>query len=400
MNAREIFSRVLGFAHSERTINWEFGYWGGALQRWYGEGLEERAPLPPGTVYGDVIAGPGLQWPETSYDDRLFLDRDVADTFGFDKGFTYLRVNQWICPRFPERVLSETPDTVTMAGGDGITRTMFKDQRSMPFFVDWPVKDERDWDRLVEERLNLGNICQRFLPGFREDIEAARSRDYPLSLLGDPCGFFGCLRYLMGEVALFYAYYDNPVLIRKIAAYLCDFWIGFMEELFRFADFDFGYFFEDMAGKQGMLVSPAIFNEFMAPFYRRIIAFMKAHGVRHFIVDSDGFVEDLIPLLMGVGVTGMLPFEIQAGNDLRRIRARYPRLQMMGGFNKSVLRDGNRSRELDLAAELGRIAELIPLGGYIPFADHFVPPDVSFESFTRYRRGLQRIIETTRVVPS
>ena len=117
MNAREIFLRVLSFAHSERTINWEFGYWGGALRRWYGEGLKENASPPPGTVYGDVIAGPGLQWPETSYDDRLFLDRDVADTFGFDKGFTYLRVNQWICPRFPEKVLSETPDTATVAGG-------------------------------------------------------------------------------------------------------------------------------------------------------------------------------------------------------------------------------------------------------------------------------------------
>ena len=399
MTARETFLRVLDFAPTGRTINWEFGYWGGTIRRWYAEGLEERASLPAGTVYGDVIAGPGLQWPETSYDERLYLDTDVARAFGFDAGFTYLHVNQWLCPRFPEKVLSETEDTVTVAGGDGITRKMFKDQRSMPFFLDWPVKDEKDWDRLVEERLNLGNLSSRLLPGFREDIQAARDRDYPLSLLGDPCGFFGCLRYLMGEVALFYAYYDNPGLVRKIAGYLCDFWIGFMEELFLHTDFDFGYFFEDMAGKQGMLVSPAIFNEFMAPSYRRIIGFMKARGVRHFIVDSDGFVEDLIPLLTSVGVTGMLPFEVQAGNDLRRIRARHPRLQMMGGFNKSVLRDGNAGRDADLDAELARIAALIPLGGYIPFGDHFIPPDVGFESFTKYRRGLAKIIGKTPVAP-
>ena len=373
---------------------------GGTIQRWRSEGLEETTSLPAATVYGDVVAGPGLQWPETSYDDRLFLDRDVARAFGFDKGFTYLHVNQWICPRFEEKVLAETSDTITVAGGDGITRTMFKDQRSMPFFTDWPVKDERDWNRLVEERLNLGNLSARLLPGFPEDVENARGRDYPLSLLGDPCGFFGCLRYLMGEVALFYAYYDNPSLIRKIAGYLCDFWIAFMEELFSHTDFDFGYFFEDMAGKQGMLVSPAIFSEFMAPFYRRIISFMRTHGVQHFIVDSDGFVEELIPLLAGVGVTGMLPFEIQAGNDLRRIRKRFPRFQMMGGFNKAVLRDGNENLDRDLEGEIGRIAELIPFGGYIPFADHFIPPDVSFERFSAYRRRLQRIIEATAVTPA
>ena len=399
MTSREIFLRVLDFQPAPRTVNWEFGYWGGTLQRWYEEGLEKRTGLPQGTVLGDVIAGPGLQWPETSYDERLFLDRDVARIFGFDAGFTYLHVNQWLCPRFEERVLEETEETLTIAGADGITRKAFKDQRSMPFFLDWPVKTDRDWDRLVEERLNLGNLPDRLLPGFAEDVAAAKHRDYPLSLLGDPCGFFGCLRYLLGEVNLFLAYYDNPSLIRRMTAYLCDFWIAFMEELLRHIDFDFGYLFEDMAGKQGMLVSPAIFAEFMAPAYRRIIGFMNAHGIRHVIVDSDGFVEELIPLLMDVGVTGMLPFEIQAGNDLRRIRKAHPRLQMMGGFNKAILRDGNASMEADLETEMERIRELISQGGYIPFGDHFIPYDVSFASFSRYRRQLAELIAATRVLP-
>jgi uroporphyrinogen decarboxylase len=398
VTSREIFLRVLEFQSAPRTINWEFGYWGGTIQRWYGEGLRKRAGLPEGTVLGDVIAGPGLQWPESSYDEKLFLERDVASTFGFDKGFTYLHVNQWLCPRFEEKVLEQTEETVTLAGTDGITRKVFKDQRSMPFFLDWPVKSDRDWDRLVEERLNLSNLPDRLLPGFAEDVEAAKTRDYPLSLLGDPCGFFGCLRYLMGEVNLFLCYYDNPSLIKRMTAYLCDFWIAFMEELFSHTDFDFGYFFEDMAGKQGMLVSPAIFEEFMAPSYRRIIGFMKSRGIRHVIVDSDGFVEELIPLLIGVGVTGMLPFEIQAGNDLRRIRKTYPRFQMMGGFNKAVLRDGNRNMAAELDAEMERIGELIARGGYIPFGDHFIPYDVSFRNFAEYRRRLREVIDTTPVL--
>ena len=398
MTSREIFLRVLDFQSSARTINWEFGYWGGTILRWYAEGLERRAGLPEGTVLGDVIAGPGLQWPETSYDEKLYLDRDVARTFGFDSGFTYLRVNQWLCPRFPEKVLEETAETMTLTGTDGITRKVFKDQRSMPFFLDWPVKTERDWDALVEERLHLRNLPDRMLAGFSDDIASAKGRDYPLSLLGDPCGFFGCLRYLMGEVNLFLSYYDNPSLIRKITAYLCDFWIGFMEELFLHTDFDFGYLFEDMAGKQGMLVSPAIFKEFMAPAYRRIIGFMKARGVRHVIVDSDGFVEELIPLLIEVGVTGMLPFEIQAGNDLRRIRKRHPRFQIMGGFNKAILRDGNGNMAADLDGEMEKIRELISQGGYIPFADHFIPYDVSFTSFSQYRRRLQELISSNGVL--
>ena len=179
MTSRGIFLRVLDFQSAPRTINWEFGYWGGTIQRWYGEGLEQRAGLPAGTVLGDVIAGPGLQWPETSYDERLFLDRDVAGTFGFDKGFAYLHVNQWLCPRFEEKALEETGEIITLRGTDGITRKVFKDQRSMPFFLDWPVKTDEDWDQLVEERLNLRNISDRLLPGFAEDVAAAKRRDYP-----------------------------------------------------------------------------------------------------------------------------------------------------------------------------------------------------------------------------
>ena len=398
MNTREIFLRILNFEHAPRTLNWEFGYWGGTLRRWYSEGLPENAGIPDDRVYGDVIAGPGLQWPETSFDEGLFLDKDVAEYFQFDQGFTYLPVNQWLYPRFEQVVLEETEDMMVFIGTDGIKRKIFKDQRSMPFFLDWPVKNEKDWDRLVDERLNLHNMKERFLSGFQEAIERAKNRDYPLSILGDPCGFYGSIRYLLGEVQLYYMYYDNPRFLKRMLSYLCDFWIQFAEELLTHTDFDFGYFFEDMAGKQGMLISPSLFNEFMAPHYRRIIGFLNARGIHHVIVDSDGFVENLIPLLKAVGITGMLPFEIQANNDLSRIRKDHPRFQILGGFNKAILRDGNRNIDRDLELELAKIQEMIEKGGYIPFGDHFIPPDVSWSNFKKYRDTLQKIIYSTQVL--
>ena len=285
-----------------------------------------------------------------------------------------------------------------MTDSDGIKKKIFKDNRCMPFWLDFPIKDEKDWDRLVEERLNLNDLKSRMLNGFADAVKSAKSRDYPLSILGDPCGFFGCLRYLLGEVRLFMMYYDNPNLIKKMNSYLCDFWISFAEELLGYTDFDFGYFFEDMSGKQGMLISPDIFNEFMAPYYKKIISFLKSKGIKNIIVDSDGFVEKLIPLLKSTGVTGMLPFEKQAGNDLLKIRKENPEFVIMGGFNKAILRDGNKNMESDLDKELSQIRELIKTGGYIPFGDHFIPPDVSWKNFSNYRLRLNNIIENTKVL--
>jgi len=397
-NTRELFLKIINFEKAPRTLKWEFGYWGGTVKRWYKEGLPKILGIPDETLYGDVVVGPGLQYPEISIVEYLFLDTDISFFFNFDKGFTYLPVNQWFAPRFERKVLEETEETMVLIDSDGIKKKIFKDNRCMPFWLDFPIKEEKDWDMLVEERLNLNDLKLRLLSGFDEAIKSSKTRDYPLSILGDPCGFFGSIRYLLGEVRLFMMYYDNPKLIKKMNSYLCDFWINFAEELLKYTDFDFGYFFEDMSGKQGMLISPDIFNEFMAPYYKRIIGFLNSKGIKHIIVDSDGFVEKLIPLLKSVGATGMFPFEKQAGNDLLKIRKENPDFIIMGGFNKAILRDGNKNMEADLNKELSEIEELIKTGGYIPFGDHFIPPDVSWKNFKNYRLKLNKIIYSTEIL--
>ena len=75
----------------------------------------------------------------------------------------------------------------------------------------------------------------------------------------------------------------------------------------------------------------------MLPYYVRIIDFLKQHGIQNIHVDSDGYIEKLIPLWNEVGVTGIFPFEVQAGNNPVNIRDRFPNLQMLGGIDKRIL---------------------------------------------------------------
>jgi len=39
------------------------------------------------------------------------------------------------------------------------------------------------------------------------------------------------------------------------------------------------------------------------------------------------------------------------------------------------------------------VQEVLKTGGYIPFGDHFIPPDVSWENFRYYRESLNKIID-------
>ena len=110
--------------------------------------------------------------------------------------------------------------------------------------------------------------------------------------------------------------------------------------------------------------------------------------MKHHIVDSDGFVEDLIPQFKQTGITGMLPFEIRAGNDIERIRKNHPEFQILGGIDKTALQDKNKIDE-----EIAKVKRMIRKGGYIPFVDHAYPPDISYENYQYFRKRLRDVVK-------
>jgi len=68
---------------------------------------------------------------------------------------------------------------------------------------------------------------------------------------------------------------------------------------------------------------------------------------------------------MEAGVTSLLPFEVQAGNNVERIREKYPCLGILGGIDKSAL-----LQRSTIDRELEKVPGMIARGGYIPYVDH------------------------------
>jgi hypothetical protein len=390
-NARELFKRVLNFEERSRSLKWEFCYWGGTVSRWEDEGLprglEVEGPKRE-LAYGEVYCGPALIYPLPSYDDGLLFSKGLSRYFGLDKGLRSFPFNWFYFPRFEVTVLEETEEKIELIDGLGVRQLTFKDGRSMPRWLEFPVKTRKDWEEVKRERLSLDDFAGRYTAkNVDEAVGALKNRDYPMALYGSPVGFFGILRQLIGEPNIYYWFYDHPELLKDIAEHLCTMWLSIAEELTALAEFDCCYFWEDMAYRGGSLVGPHVFKEFMAPYYRRLIAFAESRGIRHHYVDSDGYVEDLLPLFIDVGMTGLQPFEVRAGNDIERVRAKFPMFQIFGGIDKMAL----QSRE-EIDAELEKVKRVMKTGGFIPYIDHCVPPDVGFENFSYYRKGLNEII--------
>lgn len=387
MNLRERFNAVMDFKPVDRTILWEWGYWGGTIERWYAEGLPRVHGLREPVTYGGTVAGPGAAWGSGVLNVQQAYD--VSEACQLDPPRQTIPLENFIYPPFEERILEEDNERQVVVDSMGVTLRKRKDDASLPEYLAWPVSNRDDWERLKAERFQV-RIQERLPANWAELVEQYRQRDYPLAIASGYCGFFGSLRALMGEVALFYAYYDQPELIHDMLDFLTDFWIEIYGYVLRDVQPDSAEFWEDMAYKNGPLISPALFREFMLPRYKRLIGFLRENGVRHFCVDTDGNCWSLIPLFLECGMTGMLPFEVQAGMDIVEVRKAFPRLQIYGGIDKRRLAQGRAAIDAELEAKL---PPLLNQGGYIPFADHLVPPDVSWEDFCYYRRRVAELAE-------
>ena len=196
-------------------------------------------------------------------------------------------------------------------------------------------------------------------------------------------GFFWFPRTLMGFTKLMLAFYDQPELLHRINEDLLDFNIRLFEQMRRVCVPTFATIAEDMSYNHGPMISKKIFDEFVAPYYRRFVPLLQELNIIP-IVDTDGDVTMAVPWLEEVGIRGVLPLERQAGVSGLDLRSRFPRLLMIGHFDKMTMTRG----EVAMRAEFERLLPIMRSGGFIPSVDHQTPPGVSMSSYQVFRRLL------------
>jgi uroporphyrinogen-III decarboxylase len=361
MDARERFHATCDFEKIDRPMRKEtIGFWNETLARWHGEGLPE-------TVAEGIFTAP----PYFGFDTMIWLPIAVNSTS--DPGFM---------PTFDAAPIEETDTYVISRDPGGKVVKTLKDGRStIPQYLDHPVKTLEDFEAL-KWRLDP-ETPGRFTDVLDIMITMAENTpdNYTCIVL---CGLFGTYRNLMGLEGFSIAVKRDPALLHAIARQWVRMHTVLIKKLADRTRCDWIYFWEDMAYKNGPLISPKAFREFMTPYYREVIDHCRAEtDIRRFGVDTDGNCWLLIPLFMEVGINILFPFEVQAGMDIREVRQKFPDLVIMGGIDKRVFYDGRSKDEMRK-----EIADKVPFmlkhGGYIPGFDHDVPPEVSLENFNFY----------------
>lgn len=238
------------------------------------------------------------------------------------------------------------------------------------------MQNEVDYERLKKMMFSEEYMhqCMQYFKNIKSQHEAG---DFTLWYTIE--GFFWFPRTLFGIENHLYAFYDYPELMHRINQDQTDYVLMFLEEMYKVVTPDFMTFAEDMSYNHGSMLSKDCYDEFIKPYYQKIIPFIKSKGTKVFI-DTDGDVEPLIPWFQEAGIEGVLPLERQAGVDVNRIRRNYPEWLMIGGYDKTIMHLGEES----MRAEFERLLPAMKSGLYIPSVDHQTPPDVTLDNYKIY----------------
>ena len=329
MNHVERFRAVMAFQPVDRVPRWEWAmWWDETIARWHGEGL------PRELKFSQVF--------------------EIARHFGLDpyQQFWFSTTDPTIeaTQHHVEGIVSNMDDYLR------IRPQLFPEHgRSIQSMAAWAGRQERG-DAVVWATLE---------------------------------GFFWFPRTLMGFEKLMFAFADQPELLHRINADLLEFNFALLDQIFLTCVPTFMTIAEDMSYNHGPMISKRTFDEYVAPYYRKLLPRLQERGIP-LLMDTDGDVTLLVPWLEALGVQGVLPLERQAGVDGMKLRQQFPRLLMVGHFDKMTMNKG----EAAMRAEFERLMPLVKVGGFIPSVDHQTPPGVSLDQYGCYLRLLH---EYTRI---
>jgi uroporphyrinogen decarboxylase len=225
----------------------------------------------------------------------------------------------------------------------------------------WPSAAWYDWDH------------------FADKIGALRERYYVKIQLGGPFeygwGMRGMERFMMDMV-------DEPDMAHAVMRSIANYFIDFITRALTAAGdkIDLVYTYDDIASQHGLLMSPSMWEEFIAPYHREIDRVIHGFG-KTIMYHSCGAVYPMIERLMALPIEILNPLQPQAdGMDLGKIKANFgDRLAFHGAIDiQGVLPHGTPQDVAQAVRDAIRI--LGRDGGYILSSSHYIQADTPPEN--------------------
>jgi uroporphyrinogen-III decarboxylase len=378
--------RFLAICRSERPgdfliTDWHHRTWSETIELWIEQGAPEEIRTQDGLIqYFQLDHLHGLHEIISEHNRSDLKKIASAQAIG-----AYVTTPP-IVPVFEIKVLREDERHRVETAYSGATVEISKQfPERMPKYLDRPVKDRASWNE-YKKRLDP-YTPERWPKDWEAFVQKINNQDAPAMFLFE--GFFGVLREWTGLENLLFMFYDDPKLVEDMMDQVLYLNMEMAKRAFKDLRIDTIRFWEDMAYKSGPLISPEMVRKFMVPRYKQVTDFLHSQGIDIIHIDSDGNVNELIPIWLEVGINFPWPLEVAAGVDPIALRKNYGKdIILGGGIDKRTFLKGKEAIREEVMSKVPFLAET---GGYFPCLDHVVPPDVTLENFRYYINLLREI---------
>lgn len=157
-------------------------------------------------------------------------------------------------------------------------------------------------------------------------------------------GIFEKLHYFMGMEDAMMNFYVEPDEMHELIDYLAEWEIAGAKEVISHLHPDALFHHDDWGSQKSTFMSPAMFEEFIEPAYKKIYGFWKDNGVELIVHHSDSYAATLVPSMirMGIDVWQGAVYE----NDLPKVVEQYGgQISIMCGLDNGKFDVPDWSRE-------------------------------------------------------
>ena len=115
-------------------------------------------------------------------------------------------------------------------------------------------------------------------------------------------GIFEMTHHLMSMEDALMALYEEPEAMKELIDYVVEYELAYANEVIKHIHPDALFHHDDWGSQRSSFISPAMFDEFILPAYKKVYGFWKANGVELIVHHSDSYAANLVPEMIEMGI--------------------------------------------------------------------------------------------------
>lgn len=203
------------------------------------------------------------------------------------------------------------------------------------------VKDITKWRDYVKVP-NLIHPDEAWAEAIAHANSVDRSQKY-VTVWAAP-GVFEMTHHLMSMEEALMALYEEPEDMHDFIAYLVDQELAYAKEMIDHLHPDCIFHHDDWGSQKSSFLSPAMFEEFFVPAYKKIYKFYRDNGVELIVHHSDSYAANLVPFMLDMDID--IWQGVMTTNNIPELIKEYGgKLTFMGGLDSGVVDFPDWTRE-------------------------------------------------------